>query len=113
MNTEDFLDASVLALVGLEMAPQEEQDAFLAEATRLILLRLAGRIKNELSEENGQEFEQVFGGEASGEERATFLETHVPDFENILLQEVLYFKAALLAAEGEEKSLSEKTTVTS
>jgi len=104
MNTAEFLDASVLALVGLETAPKEEQDAFLAEATRLILLRLAARIKNELPAEKHEEFSRVFGGGASGEERAAFLEANIPDFEEILLQEILYFKAALLAAKGENKS---------
>lgn len=95
MDPQKLLSADLLTVFGLENATQETKDAFLTEATRLVLAKVAARIEDELPAEKKAEFTSLFSAPNSEEDQTRFLDAHVPDFEEMVVQETLLFKVMM------------------
>ena len=105
MDIQDIAQSNILDAMGLSDASQEEQRAFIEGATKMIMDEVVDEIAKRLPDAEKEEFFRLFGGEGSADEdaKAAFLNAHVPDFEELLLQETYAFKAALTKVADEVK----------
>ena len=92
MNFEKLAQSNILETLKLIDAPKEAQQEAVDDAMDIILTSAMDRIQDELSDEAHIEFERVFGGQNTEEERTAFLKKHVPNLEEILIQESLRYK---------------------
>lgn len=95
MDPQKLLSADLLTIFGLENAPEDSKSTFLTEATHLVLAKVAERIESELPPEKKAEFTSLFSASDHEEDQVRFLDAHVPDFEEIVVQETLLFKAMM------------------
>jgi hypothetical protein len=96
MNLQDPLATNILDTFGLKNAPPGEQDRFLDAAGEAVLTSLVKKIKNRLTGEKREEFFRLFEAPSSDEEKAAFFKTYVPNFKELLLEEVARFKKEAL-----------------
>lgn len=96
MDAQTLLNTNIKDLLEWEAIPQEQQEAFLGHVVDLILARVARRIKDQLPEEEKAQYLALFSDSSlsSEEKRTEFLQAHVPNFGDLLLQEILLCKAA-------------------
>ncbi len=105
MNFEHLAQSNIIDTLKLTHAPKEVKQAAIDDAANIILRIVAQRIEDEIPDEYQEEFEHIFGTEGTPQERAAFLNKHVPDFENIIRAETLHYKALaeIIASSTEEK----------
>ena len=94
-STSPF-NTDILRAFGLENTPEEEQEKFFKIAGQAILTQLVRRIKQQLPEDQREEFFRLFEQPSSDEEKKVFFETHVPNFKDLLFEEVTRFKREAL-----------------
>ncbi len=82
---------NLLSLFGMGSASEEERDEFLGAATQAVLTAVVGRIEQKLPADKAEEFHRLFETNASDEEKAAFFTTYIPDFKDILLEELQRF----------------------
>ena len=92
MNIKDAAQLNIIAAFGLKNAPPETQREFLEDTVSTILDRVVEKIKERLNYQERQEFTRVCRTDAPETERVAFLNAHVPDFEDLIIQETLIFK---------------------
>ena len=92
MNFEKLAQSNILETLKLTDAPKKAQDEAVEDAMEIIMESATDRIKDGLSDEALEEFERVFSGDHTESERDAFLKKHVPDFEEILVEESLRYK---------------------
>ena len=96
MDIQSLAQSNILKLLGFDEAPKEEQETLLRSITAMLLEDVVSRIKDELSVEAREQFFALFAdGPGSNEERLQFLKTHVPNLEEMILEETLTFKYAV------------------
>lgn len=97
MDINSIVQSNILDAVGLNDAPEDEQRAFIEGAASMIMDEVVEEIAKRLPDGEKEEFFRLFGGESSADEdlKAAFLKAHVPDFDELVLQETYAFKAAL------------------
>ena len=105
MTIQQLLDTNILEAFGLEKLPEAKKKEFMQKAVQYVLERSIERVKKELSPEKREEFFAIFKEGVSDEKRWKFLNEYVPNFEGIVLEELLDFKAQAL--EMAEKSNEE------
>ena len=93
MNFEKLAQSNIVETLGIADAPEEERKEVIEDATDVIMQSVMDRVMDGLTDEEWLDFERVFGEDASEEERAAFLEKHVPNLEEMLVQETLRYKA--------------------
>lgn len=82
---------NLLSLFGMENASDEEKDAFLGAATQAVLTAVVGRIEQKLPADKAEAFHRLFDTNASDEDKAAFFTAHIPDFKDILMEELTRF----------------------
>lgn len=88
---------NLLSLFGMQNASAEEKDEFLGAATQAVLTRVVGCIEEKLPAEKAEEFHRLFETNASDEEKAAFFTTYIPDFKDILMEELSRFNREAIA----------------
>lgn len=97
MDQDSFFSDEILRVFGLHDAPEEERVAFLQSASETILTDVVRRIEAALPEDKKEEFFQLFEKPATDEEMAAFFKTYVPNFKELLVEELTRFKSKALA----------------
>ncbi|MFY9463020.1 MAG: DUF5663 domain-containing protein [Candidatus Sungiibacteriota bacterium] len=82
---------NLLSLFGMQNASPEEQNEFLAAASQAVLIAVVGRIEKKLPEDKREEFHRLFADNASDAEKAAFFTAYIPDFKDILIEELARF----------------------
>ena len=82
----------MLETLKIDKAPKKEQEEAMSDASEIIFQSAMGRIKDELSEDEREEFERVFGEEGVKEDQDAFLKEHVLNLEEMLVQETMRYK---------------------
>lgn len=93
MDLQTFLQKNFLADSADEQLSEAEKQELIQRAGEAVLTNVATTISERLPEEQQQEFSRIFGEETTEEEKLAFLETHVPDFEEVLLAEIIRMRA--------------------
>lgn len=96
MNLEEIFKINILELPDVAKLPQGEKDKFLEWGVNQVFEGIAERIADTLPEEKKREFLRLFSEPASAEDRLRFLETEVPNFDMLLLEETLQLKEDLV-----------------
>ena len=105
-NMDELLKLDLFEALGITDATDEEKREFLDEGTTIIFARVAEIIKEELQEDANPEFERLFiHHTGTQEEKESFLKTHVPDFDKLVLTETMRFKIELIQAAQEEQDV--------
>ena len=97
MDIKDFnLDAGFLAEVGLDQLPAGEQPAMLEYIKEQLVMHVGQVLAQKLSAEALAEFTELAEKKDSVQILA-FLQTKVPDYKEILVQEIRVFKQQVKA----------------
>ncbi len=86
----------ILEIANLDRASRKEQQEFLNEAARVILLNIVDRIDEELPEDRKATFYQLFEQPTSDKEKAVFFHTYLPHVQCIYCEAILNFKYDIL-----------------
>lgn len=95
---------NLLSLSGMDTASGEEQEEFLTTASHAVLTAVVGRIEQKLPEDKREEFHRLFETNAPDEEKAAFFTTYIPDFKEILVEELERFNREAIAHASEKKT---------
>ncbi len=87
---------NLLSLFGMGSASEEEKNEFLTAATQAVLTRVVGRIEQKLPADKAEEFHRLFETNASDEEKAAFFTAYIPDFKDILMEELQHFNRSAI-----------------
>ena len=93
MNFEELTQSNIVETLGIAGAPEEKRKEAIEDATDVIMQSVMDWVMDGLTDEEWLDFERVFGEDASEEERTAFLKKHVPNLEEMLVQETLRYKA--------------------
>jgi hypothetical protein len=95
MPTNDLLNENIIGLLGLESLPDNEKQAMLEKMTELIQKRLMLRVMDVLSEEDAKQMADV---EKNPQEILALIAEKVPNFEDLVKEEVVKLKEEMLKA---------------
>lgn len=91
------ISQSILAILGLEDAALEEQDAALDRAAEEALMAMFQRIEERLPQDKREELYNLFETQTTDQEKAAFFALHAPDASDILMEEITRIKQEALA----------------
>ena len=98
---------NLLSLFGMDKASEGEKEEFLGAATHAVLTAVVGRIEEKLPADKAEEFHRLFETNASDAEKAVFFTAHIPDFKDLLLEELARFNREAIARGSARSSLDE------
>lgn len=104
-DAQTALGADIVELFGLQDAPPDEQEKFLDAASETILAEVMRKIETQLSQDKREEFYALFEKPATDEERTAFFKQYVPDFKDILMEEIIRFKKEALKRAGKSSEI--------
>ena len=96
MDSSFSFNTEILKIFDLENAPAEEREKFFQMAGQAILTQVVRRIEQQLPQDKREEFLGLFERPSSDEEKTAFFKQHVPNFKELLLEEVTRFKREAL-----------------
>ncbi|MEK7164814.1 MAG: DUF5663 domain-containing protein [Patescibacteria group bacterium] len=91
-----MLEQNIIAALGLESLPDERKAALIDKMAELVEKNLLVRIMEGLSEVDAKEFEAVAKG--TDEDKVKFLMAKYPNFAEIMQEEIVNVKKAVLEA---------------
>jgi len=95
MANADLLSENIISLLGLESLPEAEKQAMLEKMTTLIQKRLMLRVMDALSEEDAKKMAEM---EKNPQEILAFIAEKMPNFEDVVKEEVVKLKEEMLKA---------------
>lgn len=110
MTLQQVFELNIFSLPELSDLPSAEKEKLGHAMSEEILANVAEEIAGELPEDKAGEFVALFSTPHTPEERALFLNTHVPNFEEILIRETLSFKEELARFIQQEQKKPNKTS---
>lgn len=96
MSTKNVLTSNILDSLGLQNLSAEKKTELLGQMTQVIQDRVTDRVVEQLSADERKQFDQVFD-QSSSQEIDQFLRRAVPDFEQIMADEVARFQKEMTA----------------
>lgn len=99
MDLPEGFNLDILKAFGLENTP-EKWDEFFAGAAEAIMLSVVRRVEQGLPEERAEEFLRLFEGTATDEGKKAFLDAYIPNFKDIMFEEVARFREAAMKQSG-------------
>ena len=98
-----LLEANIIEALGLEALPEERKIQIVQMATDLVQKRLMLRVMEQLTEEEKDEFEKVLGGKDIDLAAAEFIKNKVPNFDEMVQEEIIKVKQELIEKFGVAK----------
>lgn len=98
MDINELLQKNLIHEIGLSSLSEDEKNRLLEQAAEVILLSLVAKVEEELSDGKKEEFHRLLDTPDADAERIAFLKREIPDFERLLLKEILLLKAEILGA---------------
>lgn len=96
MLDKTMLEQNIIAALGLASLPDERKAALINKMAQLVEKNLLVRIMEGLSEADAGEFEKIAQG--TDEEKVKFLQAKFPNFAEMMQEEIVNVKKAVLAA---------------
>ncbi len=98
---EELLKIDIFQELGLSDLPEETRNILLDDMTRVIIQGILLRIFENLSPEKQTEFSELFDKVALGEVDSSaiidFIQTEIPNFEDLLNEEIANYKSLLIS----------------
>ena len=94
---------NLLSLFGMDSTSEEEKEEFLSAASQAVLTAVVGRIENKLPADKAEEFHRLFEANAPDEEKAAFFTAYIPDFKDLLMEELARFNREAIARGASQK----------
>ncbi len=91
-----MLEQNIIAALGLESLPDERKAALIDKMAQLVEKNLILRIMQGLSDVEAEEFEAV--GKGMDEDKVKFLQAKFPNFAEMMQEEIVNVKKAVLEA---------------
>lgn len=91
----DLLNENIIALLGLEALPDEEKVAMIEKMTDLVQKRVILRVMDLLAEEDAAKMAEM---EKNPEEVIAFIAEKVPNFDQIMQEEIVRLKQEMIDA---------------
>jgi succinate dehydrogenase flavin-adding protein (antitoxin of CptAB toxin-antitoxin module) len=95
-----FLEANIIEVLGLESLPDEQKIKMVQQMTDLAQKRIMLRIMEHLSEKEKDEFEKILGGPDVDLAAAEFIQNKVPNFDEMIKEEIVKVKQELIEKFG-------------
>ena len=95
MPNAELLNENIIGLLGLESLPDAEKAAMVEKMTTLIQKRLMLRVMDALKEEDAKQMAEM---EKNPQEILAFIAEKVPNFEELMKEEVVRLKEEMLKA---------------
>lgn len=92
MNLEKIAQSNLIDTLQLKDTPSNVRQKAVDEAVEIIFESVADRIKAGFSDEEMIQYEHTFHEGSPEQERVEFLQTHVPNFEEIVAEETFRYK---------------------
>jgi succinate dehydrogenase flavin-adding protein (antitoxin of CptAB toxin-antitoxin module) len=95
-----FLEANIIEVLGLESLSDEQKIKMVQQMTDLAQKRLMLRVMEQLTEEEKDEFEKILGGQDVDLAAAEFIQNKVPNFDEMVKEEIVKVKQELIEKFG-------------
>jgi len=103
ITLEELVDCNLLEAFGLGDASEEQKREFTEKSTEVVLERVVARVAAAMTFDAREKFYALFKDGVSDDERWKFIDEYAPNFEDIMLEELLKFKAEALEVAEELK----------
>ncbi|MAG44707.1 hypothetical protein CL633_02355 [bacterium] len=90
--SDDILKQNIIKELGLEKLPDERKIALLDKMSELIQKRLILRVLEILQEDDKKELEKIMEQKSAPDKVGQFLQKKVPNFEEVIKEEIIKFK---------------------
>jgi len=97
-DMDSLLNENIIALLGLESLPEEEKVQMLNKMALLIQKRVLLRVMDLLQDEDAEKMKAL---EQNPSEMMTYIAEKVPNFQEIVEEEIKKLKAEMLDAAGQ------------
>lgn len=91
MSLQDSLQKNLITELGLDNLPQEKKEELVLKIGGLIQQNILLRILQEMNESDKDEFDKVLGAN-DNEKTLAFLQSKLPNFDQLVAEEVAKFK---------------------
>jgi len=96
MDSKDFLQKNLIDELGLRDLPENKKQELIMRIGDLIQQNIVLRILGELNEADKEEFDKVLAAK-SPQKTLAFLQAKLPNFEEIIKEEISKFKESAIA----------------
>lgn len=103
ISIEELFNLNLFEAFSLEDISEPQRQEITEKASLLVLEEVVRRVSENMDSDARKIFFALFEDGASDEDRWKFLDEYVPNFEEILLEEILKFKAKALEFIEEQK----------
>lgn len=93
---QKYLNLNLLEELGVEKWPQEEREAFLESFADVIHMKIVGRLIDTMNPEQQEELDKLLSQNPSDVVLANSLLKIVPNFEELVQEEIAHYKKQLL-----------------
>ena len=94
------MEANIIEALGLEPLPDEQKIKMVEMMSTVVQKRLMLRIMEQLSETDKDEFEKILGGEDADLAAAEFIKNRVPNFDEMIQEEIIKIKQEMIEKFG-------------
>lgn len=94
------MEANIIEALGLEALPDEQKIKMVEMMSTVVQKRLMLRIMDQLSETDKDEFEKILGGKDADLAAAEFIKNKVPNFDEMVQEEVIKIKQEMIEKFG-------------
>lgn len=96
VTAQNLLEGNILEMLGLQSLPEKRKTELLTRMTEVVQDRISDRMAESLSADARKEFDQLIADSATGEQLDAFIAKHVPEFPQIVAEEVMRFKKQMV-----------------
>jgi hypothetical protein len=96
MEPTQLLKSNIIELLGLQDLPKEKQDDLIGKMSEVIQHRITDRLLERLPESAQPELDALIAKSASSEEFDGFLQKVIPEYNQIMAEEIAMFKQEML-----------------
>lgn len=97
-SDDEILDADLIIACGFETASDEDKAALIGRMTRVVQQAVANRVLDQIGDTEKAEIDRLMNANDT-DGLNQFLEAHVPNFPDLVTEETVKFKRAMLTGD--------------
>ncbi len=95
MDNQTLFSANLMELLGLQNLPEEQRAKLLERMTQVVQDRISNRVVGMMTETQRSDMDVALAANASPSEMDVFMKKCIPNFEEIVAEEILKFKGEM------------------